>query len=293
MSKLSKNSKRILGVAAACLMLAGWSASSQARDCVVTNWLGGQPGLSDGNAGKQDTQATSNRRYAGHCGLRVPVDGTPRFVTDNSPAPEDTYIARFYVFLDNAGSDEIVLFSADDGTDAKVQIVYNAPTSGDLTLEVVDSSNDVNELTFDDVGAGWHSVEFAWEALESATIAFSLNGSDDLTNTINTSGIALANANLGNVSGAGSAGTNSIDFDDFDSRRSSRPGRLCRGLTNLSRSSLDLQDALNIFDEFASNGNTPADGQPDYNEDGVVDFDDALLVFSRFASGNEDCASNL
>lgn len=274
MSKISISSKRILGVAVACLMLGAWSTSSQAQTCTVANWAGGATGLSDANTG---TPSGSNRRYGGPCGLRVPADGTARFVTDDSPASETTYIARFYTFLDAAGTGEIILFAADDGATDQVQVLYNVPSNGDLTLRVWDSGGP-NDLSFLGVGTGWHSVELVWEAAASAAIAFSVNGAPDVTATLDTSGIVLANANLGNVGGANTGGT--IDFDDFDSRRVSRPGRLCRGLTDETRDLLTFSDAIEIFNDAVS-PTTFVAGQPDYNEDGLVTFSDAITVFDR------------
>ena len=277
----------ISGVALSALL--GLSLNVQAQTCVVSNW-DAATGLADADAGTQDTAATNNRRYGGPCGLRVAVDGTERIVTDNSPSAESTYIARFYTFLDNAGSDPIIIYAADDGTEDQVQVWYNFPAAGDLTLRVFDATPASNDLTFNAVGAGWHSVEFVWEAAATADILFSVDGATDLSTSIDTSGITLAAAHLGNVNSA-TNGT-SIDFDDFDSRRISRPGRLCRGLTDDSRSALALADVTNIFDEFASNGVTPAAGQPDFDENGAVDLTDALDVFDRFATGNEDCSLN-
>lgn len=290
---LMTNGRKLLLAGVALTACLGFAFNAQAQTCTIVNWTGTEVGVSDSNAGTQNTAGSSNRRYGGPCGLRVPVDGSAHYVVDPSPASEGAYIARFYVFLDNAGSDPIQLFGADDGTDDQVQVWYNL-SPGELTLRVFDNGSPASPVDLSEpVGAGWHSVEFVWEAAGTPDIRFSVDGNTDLTTSApDTSGLSIVNASLGNVDG-GATGGGSIDFDDFDSRRVDRPGRLCRGLTDLARADLDLQDALNIFDEFASNGLTPAAGQPDYNEDGIVDFDDALDVFDRFATGNEDCALNL
>ncbi len=285
----------ISGLALAGLM--GLSINAQAQTCVVSNW-DTATSLSDADAGTQNTAATDNRRYGGPCGLRVPVAGGTAFVTDDSPSAESTYIARFYAYLDNAGSNAVILYAADDGTDDRVQVWYNFPNAGDLTLRVIAGGN--NDLTVSSVGSGWHSIEFVWEAAAGADIRFSVDGAADLTPgaAIDTSGITLASAHLGNVNGA--AGGTSIDFDDFDSRRISRPGRLCRGLTDESRTplpgdslpSLNLTDAQAIFAEFASNGATAAGGVPDYDENGFVQLSDAQSVFTAFATAQNNCDIN-
>lgn len=286
------NSRKLLLTGVALAASFGLAMSAQAQTCTISNWLGAESGVTDANAGTQDTTATDNRRYGGPCGLRVAVDGTVRSVSDDSPSAETSYIARFYTFLDNAGSDPMMIFAADDGTADQIVVWFNHPSAGDLSLQV-EGAGGTLERTFSDVGSGWHSVELVWEAGPdtSDNIAFSVDGASDLTGAADTSGVTIENAYLGQLSGGANTG-GTIDFDDFDSRRSSRPGRLCRGLTNDARTALDLEDVSNIFDEFASNGNTPANGQPDYNEDGIVDLTDVTTVFNRFATANEDCSVN-
>ncbi len=257
----------ISGVALSALL--GLSLNVQAQTCVVTNW-DSATNVTDADAG---TQGGANRRYGGPCGLRVAVDGTQRIVTDNSPTAESTYIARFYAFLDNAGSDAIIIYAADDGTDDQVQVWYNFPAAGDLTLRVFDATSASNDLTFNGIGAGWHSIEFVWEAAAAADILFSVNGAADLSDTIDTSGITLAAAHLGNVNSADN-GT-SMDFDDFDSRRISRPGRLLVG-------DADDNGAINILDVQAVGNEVVngvfAAGQPDCTEDGAVNILDVQCV---------------
>src|SRR6056297_502926 len=272
------------GVAAAALL--GLSMNAQAQTCVVSNWSNATS-LTDADAGTQNTLASDNRRYGGPCGLRAPGGGVA-YVTDETPSAEGTYIARFYAFLDNAGSDPAVIYEATDGVDARAQVWYNFPNAGDLTLRVADNGATDNDLTFSGVGSGWHSVEFVWEAAASADIRFAVNGATDLEfgSALDTSGFQIADASLGNVNGGA---TGSMDFDAFDSRRISRPGRLCRGLTDEGRpvggsgfQEINLSDAQAIFAEFASNGGTPAGGIPDYDENGFVQLADAQAVFAAF-----------
>ena len=291
------------GIAAVALL--GLSINAQAQTCTVGNW-GSAQGLDNDDTSFQ--VGGQFRRYGGPCGLRVPVDGTPRFLTDATPSSESTYIVRFYAFFDGAGDNDILVFAADDGSDNVIEVFYNVDggllvSPGDLTLNVVDASSQNNTLTFSGIGAGWHSIEIVWEASDGSgdpNVRFALNSNEeddaDLYDNIDTSGIQILNARLGNIEGASGGYMN---FDDFDSRRISRPGRLCRGLTDPDRAptgdgypDLGFEDMDAIFIEMATFGNNPAGGQPDFNEDGMVDFGDMDAIFIRMATFNESCAVN-
>ena len=189
--KLIRHGRKALlaGVALAACM--GFAVNAQAQTCTVDNWEGGATGLTDANAG---TQGADNRRYGGPCALRVPVDGMARYVSDDSPSAEGSYIARFYAFLNDAGSDPVQIFAADDGATDQIQVWYNEAAPGDLTLRVYGADSSPNDLTFNGVSSGWHSIEFAWSADAAAEIAFSVDGAADMTATVDTSGLAIANA---------------------------------------------------------------------------------------------------
>lgn len=273
--KLIKDGRKALLAGVALVACIGFTFNAQAQTCVVTNWAS-QTDLVDADAG---TQGSSNRRYGGPCGLRVPVDGTARYVSDDTPNAEGTYIARFYTFLDNAGSNATILFEGDDGTDPQIQVWYNMPNAGDLTLRVYDTTaGSPIELTEAGVGAGWHSVEFVWEAAASAEILFNVDGAaSDLSDTVDTSGITIENAHLGNVDGASGG---SVDFDDFDSRRIERPGRLMVGDAN-DDATINSQDFVTVINEI---GGTYAAGQPDCNEDGSINSQDFVCVINIIGS---------
>jgi hypothetical protein len=259
----------IAGVAMSALL--GFSLNAQAQTCTIANW-DVATNLANANSG---TQGTNNRRYGGPCGLRVPVDGTARYLTDNSPAAESTYIARFYTFLNNAGSNQAIIFSADQSGTDQLQVWYNVPAAGDLTLRVYENGGGFVDLTHAGVGSGWHSVEVVWESSATAEIRFAVNSDDplnDATVTADTSTISLTAAHLGNVNGV--AGPGSIDFDDFDSRRLSRPGRLLRGDAN-NDGQISSADILSTRIEILS-GTNFASGQPDCNEDGQITSSDIL-----------------
>lgn len=272
--KMDSRKALLAGIAlTACL---GFAFNAQAQTCTISNWASAT-GLSDADTG---TQGATNRRYGGPCGLQVDIDGTARYVTDDSPAAEGAYIARFYTFLDNAGSSAVQLFAADDGSQDQIQVWYNDPSAGDLTLRVFNQAGTPTDIVESGVGAGWHSVEFVWEANASAQILYSVDGAPDLSATVDTSTLAISNASLGNVNNAAGGGT--IDFDDFDSRRMDRPGRLVVGDAN-NDGGVNVLDGLAVFSESA--GTAFAAGQPDCNEDGQVNVLDGLCIFDISASG--------
>lgn len=260
----------MIGGAAAAFL--GLSLNAQAQSCTVGNWTA-HPGLTDADTG---FQGSDNRRYGGPCGLRVPFDGTNRFVTFESGQGEVDYIARFYAFLDNVGSDPVIIFAGEGNGADQVQVWYNFPSANDLTLRVFDQGGGENDLTVANVGSGWHSVEFEWHQGASAGIQFLVNSedpADELSMTVDTSGLVIESAHLGNVDGASTGG--SADFDDFDSRRSTRPGRLVRGDAN-DDGLLDIFDVQSAGNEVVNEVFAP--GQPDCNEDGTIDIFDVQCI---------------
>jgi hypothetical protein len=259
----------------------GFSVNAAAQTCTVDNWLGGSPGLSNGDAG---TQGSSNRRYGGPCGLRVPLGGSAAYVADDSPGGETTYIARAYVYLDDiTTNDPVVLFAADDDTgdssyaaaDAQIEVSYDADASsgGTLVLSVRDQGGTLQPLpAVNNVGTGWHSFELVWEQASSANIAFSVDGAADVTGTVDTTGITIENAFLGVLN---SVSGGSVDFDDFDSRRVDRPGRLLVADANDS-GDLTIADLFEVNNELG--GSAFAAGQPDCDENGSITISDLFCT---------------
>ena len=291
---LLKARNGLLASAMVGLLMAGWSVSASAQNCTTGNWTS-VVGLVNG-----ENNATGNvgsppafRRYAGPCALKVPVNGVARYVTDETPNSETSYIARFYMFLDNVGQTPIQVFGASDGQEDQIQVWYNSPSPGNLTLRVFDANGAEQVLApFTDVAQRrWHSIELVWDAAASANIRFSLNGQADRTASVNTTGLGINAVFLGNVNGAD--GTGAIDFDDFDSRRTTRPGKLCRGSTvNLDQvpNTITQSDMLQIFREVLSGGSQLAQGQPDYLGNGSVTQADFLQVFANHVlAGNSAC----
>lgn len=266
------NSRKALLAGVAMTACLGFAFNAQAQTCTTTNWAGGITGSP--TVGKQDGD---NRRYGGPCGMRAPLDGAPHYVSDNSPGAEPVYISRFYVFLENPGTGPITLFEADDGTNPQVQVVFE---SGAIVLSVKDQGGTWHDIPSGGVSVdagSWHSVELVWEDAADAQIALSVDGAADVTpgSVIDTTGIAIENAHLGNLNGASGGGL--VDFDDFDSRRVDRPGLLMVGDAN-DDGSMGVGDLVGILSEM--NDVEFAPGQPDCNEDGEVAVGDLVCVLS-------------
>ncbi len=265
----------MIGSAAAAFL--GFSMNAQAQPaCTVDNWTA-NPGLSDDDAGYQ---GANNRRYGGPCGLRVPFDGETRLVMFESEQGEVDYIARFYAFLDDIDTaDPVIIFAGEGDGDDQVQVWYNFPAANDLTLRARDQAGTDHDLTFESVGSGWHSIEFEWHQDASAEISFIVNSDDqedELSMTIDTSGLVIQSAHLGNAAEANTGGF--ADFDDFDSRRSTRPGRLLRGDATDSGNHTGADSDAVLLERL---GLEFAPGQPDCTESGSVtgaDSDCVLLI---------------
>src|SRR5690625_3718511 len=270
--KLTKNLRKMILAGAALAVCTGFALNAQAQDCTVGKW-DVQQGLTDSDTG---TQGANNRRYGGPCGLRVGLDGTERYVGDDSPNGENSngeasYIARFYTFLDDVTtSDPVMIFAAGDDNDNSLLEV--SCEDGSLTLAVYGATTEA--ATFSDIGTGWHSVEVVWAAGEDTL--FKVDEEDDLVVSADTSGQSIHYADLGNLNDADGG---SIDFDDFDSRRSERPGRLLVGDAN-DDGLVNAFDVLAVIDEYQSGIYAP--GQPDCNEDGLVNAFDTLCLIDTY-----------
>ena len=264
-----------------------------AQACSIARWAPNPVGADNMTVG---TIADGNRRYAGPCGLNITLAGESSYLVDNTPTDEPTFNVRFYFFLDDVGED-VTFYQALDGNGNPVITAKYSATSE--KVDVVFAGTPSTTVSVGPARSpGWNSLEIQWTSGGSVTpkaILGSASGSDEETaSALDTSALTVSQARLG-VSDAivGSVPTGgSIDFDDYDSRRDTVPGRLCRGLTDSSRSALALEDVETIFNEFATGGLFQAAGTPDYNGDGVVDLNDATAVFTRFAIGQEDCSLN-
>lgn len=271
--------------------------TAEAANCTIDNWSSAVE-LTNANAG---TQGANNRRYAGPCGLRVPVSSTLRYLQDDTPAAETSFNVRFYFFLNDVTGDVTLFQAAASNNDPVITATYVESTS----VINVDIANNAATQTLIAEGvdvASWNSLEIQWKADGEETAKVILVNADltdeVIGSAVNTSELRIDRARLGVLSvSAGASG--SIDFDDYDSRRESVPGRLCRGLTDPDRAvgnsgfqELKFADIDNIFAEIASRGASPSAGVPDFDQDGQVKFSDLDAVFQRIASRQVSCAVN-
>lgn len=273
------------------------SSAVQAANCTLGNWSGVQ-GLVDSDVG---TPADGeHRRYSGPCGLRVPLAGSQAYVEDTSPASEDAYNVRFYFFLNDV-DENVTIFkaeNADDGSGVSViSATYNASVQKvDVVFSIgVADGSQTATVTTGAVASGWNSLEIQWSSASETKpkVILNDNAAVEPSANLNTSNYKIELAKLGAISTPAVVPVGgSIDFDDFDSRRDTAPGRLCRGLTDSSRTKLTFTDAREIFKDAATNSYT-APGQPDYDLSGTVTFTDARTVFARAVSTvNRECSEN-
>ncbi len=258
----------LAGLALAAGAALVFSMNLQAQDCTIENWSDSF-GFDNGNPA--GTQGAANRRFAGPCGLRVPIDGEQRYLVDESPVDEQSYNVRFYVFLDDAdvGADDLLIFAANDGTGDLIRVWYDG---SDLELSIFDSADEEHAKSFA-AEPGWNEVDFAWSADVEAEVRFSVNGADDQVMTVDTSGLTVAQVFLGNLNPVNTGG--SIDFDDFDSRRQSRPERLVAGDAN-GDGGIGIFDIVAVRNEILERSFAP--GQPDCNRDGSVSVFDIICM---------------
>ena len=307
-NKKLKGQKAVAFGAVAGLLMGAWSMSSHAQTCTITNWEGGAVNDSLLFAG---TPQDGNPRYAGPCSLAVSLDDDLAYVVDDSPIGEPAYIARFYFNPNGNASSSLpmIIYAANSASDGSgvdaFQVWYNVASGvpflaqpNHITL-VVETAEGPVALEAGATGVranGWNSIEVVWSSGANAEVRMSVNGQDDLvTAPVDTSGQSVSSALLGVVGfpdGVSLTSASPMFFDDFDSRRQTRPGRLCRGLTDENRDELTNVDVLAIFEEFASEGETLAGGVPDFNEDGVVNNNDLIGVFEQFSADLGACEFN-
>ena len=108
------------GIALSALL--GLSMNAQAQTCTTDNW-----DMETGTALTAGTQSPESPlrwpvRPAGCSGRHASYPD--RFM---SPTGEASYIVRFLCLLDATGTEDLILYEADDGTDAQIQVWKNVP----------------------------------------------------------------------------------------------------------------------------------------------------------------------
>jgi len=257
-------------VLAAAMLVALPFAAAEA--CTKNAW-NGNTGSAAGAvaAGPQ----TGQRSYEGLCSLRTTAG---QFVTDNTPAAEGTYSARFYVYTGGSGKVFSATTANDNGGTEVVGVSYNGSAftfSGATAVSPIAAApNAWYSVSFTNVSGGAFSVSVQGNGVAAATTG---------------SGTAAAgtveSASLGFIG----AGSGTFDTDAFESRRTSALiPRLCRGDTN-GDSARNITDAIRVRNQFVSGGASPAGGQADYSEDGNVNITDAIQIRNVFVSGQSAC----
>lgn len=243
------------------------SGPTHAQDCTVAPWSS-SVGLTDSDVG---TPNEGIPRFSGFCGLSVPIDGTARYLTDDSPVMEPSYDARFYARVSGTNN-PIMIFAAYVGSDPIISVWANQPDAGKLQLRMTDTGGGV-ETTWISVSEGvWHEIGISWESDISAEVEFSVDSLFTFIENVDTSGLSVSSIRLGNISAA--TGGGAIEFDEFASRRLSYPVS-----DSLLPGDSDGDGIYTGADQIALHrerlDNQLANGQPDCNRDGYVDQHDA------------------
>lgn len=296
MEKIAKSKSR-LGVPVLMALVLGFSVSGAvvAQTCTLDNWNGGS--VETGETLLAASRAAGNRAYAGPCSLKVTLDSSDAYLVDDTPLAETQFNVRFYFFLDSVDAD-VTLFEALDANDSDVINVTYDHSDGLVSTLLYVAGGGSETVSVGPVAPGWNSVEIEWGASATEEVKMTLGNSSaaqptETSPSIDTSGFTIDSVRLGAMSGLSAVpSTGVIYFDDYDSRRDTVPGRLCRGLTDSTRSSLNLEDVQAIFTDFATAGGVPASGVPDYDQNGSVDLQDVIEVFTRFATGQDSCTVN-
>jgi aromatic ring-cleaving dioxygenase len=155
---------------------------------------------------------------------------TPGYVTDNTPANETTYHARFYFNPRGtlSANTQMDIFAARNTVGAPVvRVQYRRTGAGlyqvRLAVNRFGGVTNSNWVTIANNTA--HYIELDWQSAASATIRFYVNGVLQQTLTgLNTSQFTIDSALLGPSGGlvAGSSGT--PYFDHFESRHTTYIG---------------------------------------------------------------------
>lgn len=218
-------------------------------------------------------------RYAGPCSLRVDlIDAEPGWLENNSQQGmdqglfEDTFNVRFYALFDEVTAGDAIVFEAYDTEDnPAITIWYQA----DDDVLVFDLAGATEPVASEPLGEGWHSVDMSWQADAEGVFLVSIDGEEDLPILVDTDGMHLAAARLGNVMSTDGAGH--IFYDDYAANRFTRPGRLPAGDAS-GTGEIGIGDAVAILTEINELGLAP--GVPDCNEDGSVGVEDAVCVLT-------------
>lgn len=233
------------------------------------------------SAGRPTTLPTGNARFQGRCALRAVAEA--QFGRDGSPADEQIFAARFYVYNGVTGTAAIDLIRLYGGSGALVGRIYYEAGNPAFVLD-----NDADPADSQTIATGvppnvWSLIEIEFDNTAAggqvlrarADIAGAGAG---LTRTVaiidQTARIDYIE--LGWIAGAGnSGGLQGLLFDAYDSR--STPG--IPPLRNPDPNNDGLRDLADLDPLLAEvQGGPLVIGQPDCNFDGGVDNTDVSCL---------------
>ncbi|MDH2413971.1 multicopper oxidase domain-containing protein [Nocardioides sp. CER19] len=165
-------------------------------------------------------------------GLLLTGPGT-HFVTDNTPAAEGSYHARFQLspntFTSGAAA-AVDLFDARTGGNGNVFTVNYRRSAGTSQVQVVMARTTGGTFTsgWQTLPAGAHEIRVDWVAgpaigASPGSLRLSVDGIAVVTQTGNTSGLSIESARLGIVAGTSATSTGNAYVDSFESTRYTLP----------------------------------------------------------------------
>lgn len=217
------------------------------------------------------------RRYSGKCAMVA--DAPANFVTDLSPLAEPKLFARFYAFIDLAGSPVTLLLGRNAANATVLTVRYNGTGFDFATRGTFANSAPIER-------GRWYAVEVAWAAGAAMTARVQGAGLPALPTVVTSPGLAsdrIDSVALGWIDGPA---TGLVGLDAFEARRNTPATRLCRGNADASLRR-DGNDEAMVRQEFLRS--IPAAGEPDCNEDGRVDAGDLVCLRNIQQAGQADC----
>ncbi|GAA1974495.1 hypothetical protein GCM10009798_39670 [Nocardioides panacihumi] len=169
---------------------------------------------------------------AGNQGLLLTGPGT-HFLTDNTPAAETSYHARFQLSATTftSGSAAAVdLFDARNGANGNVFTVNYRRSAGTSQVQVVMARTIGGTFTsgWQSLTAGAHAIRVDWVSgpatgAAQGSLRLSVDGVAVITQTGSTTGLSIESARLGIVAGTNTTSTGSAYVDSFESTRYTLP----------------------------------------------------------------------
>jgi hypothetical protein len=164
----------------------------------------------------------------GAFGMRAAITGnTPGYVTDNTPANETSYHARFY-FHPNAtvenGHD--IFAGRNTGGTTIFRVEYRRTNAGVLQIRArVQRAGGQTSTSWYTITNASHAIEIAWQSAASASFSLYIDGALKQTlSGLNTSAYLLDSVRLGPSGGLGGGSSGTEYFDSFVSNRNTYIG---------------------------------------------------------------------